>query len=180
MSAPDAPNALVRLLEERPENWRALADLAIDFAPPQVARAAGQVMTDPSADPRAVLDAIRSVPAIVLDDTPLDIGSIEPETLDFAPVSTITDDVYFQEADLDLDFGAGTFESSDLIDQSFPVEEAEEFDEEVRSPEFDHALTGDPFEAQDEGQALGLDDDFDDDLDDEGDGDDGDHLDVGD
>ncbi len=175
MSASAVPNALVRLLEERPDNWRMLADLAIDFAPPHVARAAGDAMSDPSTDPTAVLEAIRSAAALTVDDTPLHIGSIEPETLDFAPVSTIADDAYEPPSEVDLDFGAGTHLTTDLLDHERSSYELDDLGGETPSTELDHVLIPDRIEPLADEPVLGVEAESEDDE-----RDDGDHLDVGD
>jgi hypothetical protein len=176
MSESAVDNALVRLLEERGENWRMLADLAVDFSPPHVARAASAAMSDPSSDPATVLDAIRSAPTPVLDDSPLHVGSIEPETLDFAPVSTIIDGVTPEPADIDLDFGAGTADPAEILDQIASTYEDDGFGSDLPSVEVDHGLTPDHVELVEGEPVLAVEDDFAPDED----GDDGDPTDVGD
>ena len=126
MSEPAVSNALVRLLGERPDDWRALADLAVDFAPPHVARAASAAMSDPTADPDAVITAIEAAVLPETDDTPIAIGSIEPETLDFAPVSTISETVSVPTTEVDLAFGEGQIDAVDLGDQPEAIEPEDE------------------------------------------------------
>jgi hypothetical protein len=126
MSEPAVSNALVRILGERLDDWRALADLALDFAPPHVARAASAAMSDPIADPDAVITAIEAAVPPETDDTPIAIGSIEPETLDFAPVSTISDTVAMPTTEIDLAFGAGQVDAIDLGDHPEAIDTEDE------------------------------------------------------
>ena len=62
-------------------------------------------MSDPTAGPDAVITAIEAAVLPETDDTPIAIGSIEPETLDFAPVSTISETVSVPTTEVDLAFG---------------------------------------------------------------------------
>lgn len=129
MSEPAVSNALVRILGERPDDWRALADLALDFAPPHVARAASAAMSDATADPNAVIAAIEAAIEPEVDDSPITIGSIEPETLDFAPVSTVSENVTMPTTEVDLAFGSGQIDAIDLGDHPDVLDTDDGFDD---------------------------------------------------
>lgn len=91
----------------RPADWRELAGLAVEFAPPHVARAIEAALSDRDTDPDAIRIAIDRAEPVPLDDTPFEIGSVEPESIDFEPVS-LTDRMNADPGPIDLDFGAGT------------------------------------------------------------------------
>lgn len=95
------------LSSDQPENWRELAGLAAEFTPPHVARAIEAALSDPDADPDAIRIAIDRAEPLPLDDTPFEIGSVEPESIDFELV-TLTDEATAEMAPIELDFGAGT------------------------------------------------------------------------
>jgi hypothetical protein len=95
------------LSPNRPEDWRERAGLAAEFAPPQVAAAIEATLADPDADPASIRIAIDQAGTIALDDTPVEIGSVEPESFDFEPV-TLTERVTAEIGPIELDFGAGT------------------------------------------------------------------------
>lgn len=95
------------LSSEQAGNWRELSSFAAEFAPPHVAGAIEAILADPDADPDAVRVAIDRAGPIALDDSPIEIGSVEPESIDFEPV-TLTDRAAADMGPAELDFGAGT------------------------------------------------------------------------
>jgi hypothetical protein len=110
------------LSSNRPGDWRELAGLAAEFAPPHVAQAIEATLTDPDADPASIRIAIDRAEPIALDDTPIEIGSVEPESFDFEPVS-LTERATAEVGPIELDFGAGTEAVPDTEPEYEPSDE---------------------------------------------------------